>query len=679
MPCTPVAVKPPSTQVNDPIIIIGTGPVGVRFVDELRKLDPDTPVILFGDEPWEAYNRVKLSHLLAGDVGLDQLSISQNITSDDNTQVYYHCRIQQIQPEHKRVVDAQGRTHSYQQLIIATGSSARLPDINGIHKTGVYTFRNLKDTQALLSRQSRSRHTVVIGGGLLGLEAAYAMRRMNTQVSVIDHNLYLMFHQLDEPAGQQLQAHMESLGIQVLTDNSVVEVVGDTVTGVVLRDGQRLDCDTVIVAAGITANTQLALESGIAIGRGIKVDEHLQTSLPDIYAIGECAEHEAIVYGVVAPGYEQAAVLAHHLTNQKTGLLADKHEPVRYGGSITATRLKVAGTQVYSMGTKDVDKTSGHRAYTYRDTAQNRYRKMIVHRGRLAGAVVLGDYAETQRLQDAVVQHRRVWLWQRRRWQRQGRLWKDSGQKVSEWPADAIVCQCMGISRGQLTDCLQQTPPGDCTAQQLADTTGASTVCGTCKPLVTELVTDYAPDAASVFEPVRAFKTLATLSLMGLLAIAAYFLLPTIPFVETIQSGVALGWQWDELWRDSWFKQISGFTVLGLTAVLLLLSIRKRLSVRWLDFAWWRVVHIGLGVLTLGGLLAHTGLRFGSNINFYLMSFFAALILVGTVAGLAIAFEHRLKPSVAQVIRRQSLWLHIVLFWPVPVLLGFHIFKTYYY
>ncbi|RJG03029.1 FAD-dependent oxidoreductase [Noviherbaspirillum sedimenti] len=644
-----------------PLVVIGTGPVGVRFAQDLHRRDPSIPLVIYGDEPWEPYNRVRLSSFLAGEADWAALTQGLALPQGPGIEARLNCAVLQINCAKQEIEDSAGRTQRYSRLVLATGSRPRIPDVPGIGQANVYVFRDMDDTQRLFARRIRSRRTVVLGGGLLGLEAARAMQRFNTEVLVIENSDRLMMQQLDQKASDLLRAHVEASGLRVLTGAAVKRVHGaGAVTGISLRGGDAVECDTVVIAAGIRPNTDLALRAGLSIGRGIRVNDRMQTSDPYIYAIGECAEHRDRVYGIVAPGLEQAAVAVHALCGGDAS----------YAGSLQATRLKVLDMPVFSMGrVGERDGIGMASTAAYEDRNASIYRKVFVERGRLIGAMAVGECEDLRRLQEAVTGNRRILPWQLWRFRRTGSLWQEEEtSSVVNWPASAVVCNCTGVTRGQLGEAVAA---GCRSVEQLAACTRASTVCGSCKPLLAELA-----GGAAVREPVRAHRPL----LGGAAAALAFALLmlaaPAIPFADTVQ----LQWRWDDLWLVSLYKQVSGFSVLGLTVLGLLLTFRKRWSrISFGDFAIWRVLHVVLGLSALAALYVHTGGRLGNQLNFLLMASFSGLILAGGVAGLMIAQEHHLPPALVRRWRDNSTWIHILLFWPVPVLLGFHIFKTYYF
>ncbi|CAJ95739.1 putative NAD(FAD)-dependent dehydrogenase [Cupriavidus necator] len=651
---------PNTKAVQAPVVVIGTGPVGVRLAQDLHRRDPSIPLVIYGNEPWEPYNRVRLSSFLAGDASWATLTQGLALPQGPAIAARLNCAVVHVDRGAQEIEDSAGRTQRYSHLVLATGSRPRIPDVPGIGQANVYVFRDMNDTQRLLARRIRSRRTVVLGGGLLGLEAARAMQRFNTEVLVIENNDRLMMQQLDQAAADLLRAHVEAAGIQVLTGAAVKRVHGEgAVTGITLRTGDVIECDTVVIAAGIKPNTDLALQAGLNVGRGIRVSDRMQTSDPHIYAVGECAEHREQVYGIVAPGLEQAAVAVHAICGGDAS----------YAGSLQATRLKVLDMPVFSVGrVGEHDGIGSASTAAYEDKKTGIYRKVLVERGHLIGAMAVGEGADLRRLQDAVSGNHRILPWQLWRFRRTGSLWQEGEASVVNWPASAVVCNCTGVTRGQLGEA---AAAGCRSIEQLAACTRASTVCGSCKPLLAELA-----GGAVMREPVRAHRPLqgaaAAALALALLALVA----PAIPFAKTVQ----LQWRWDELWLVSLYKQVSGFSILGLSVLALLLSFRKRWSrLGYGDFAIWRVLHVVLGLGVLAGLYAHTGGRLGSQLNFLLMASFTGLILAGSMSGLMIAQGHRLPVALVRRWRDNSTWVHILLFWPVPVLLGFHILKTYYF
>lgn len=645
-----------------PIVIVGAGPVGVRCAQELRRRDAALPIVVYGTEAWQPYNRVKLSSLLAGDASWEDLADGLALHEDERMQLRLGCSVLAIDRGARCVIDSRGQTQPYADLVLATGSRPRVPDIPGIGQAHVYVFRDLDDAQKLVARRARSRRTVVLGGGLLGLEAARAMQRMNTEVSVVEHAPRLLASQLDEAGAALLAAHARRQGLEIRTDARVKAINGHgAVSGVTLRSGERIDCDTVIVAAGIRPNVELALDAGLPINRGIRVDDRMATADPHVFAIGECAEHRGQVYGLLAPGLEQAAVAAHSLLGGAA----------RYEGSLAATRLKVLDLPLFSIGTVHAVGVEATRLRHVDHDADGVHRRLVLERGRLVGALAVGPCAAMGRLQEAALARRRILPWQAWRFARRGLPWAeaDGADSVLHWPGTTIVCNCNGVTRAQLGDAIAA---GCRSVAELAACTRASSVCGSCRPLLAELAQSAGAPAA----PLPTAWGLGGLAWLAGVAALLFLLLPGLAYQDSVQTAL----NWDRLWRDGLLKQASGFTLLALSVAAVALGLRKRVArVAFGRFEVWRVVHAAVGVSTLLVLLAHTGARIGHALNLGLVLLYGGLLLLGALAAGVIAFEGRLPARAVRAWRERALWLHILLFWPVPALLGVHVLKTYFY
>jgi NAD(P)H-nitrite reductase large subunit len=644
---------------TDPVIVIGGGPSGIRVCQELARRGLDA--IVFNAERWLPYNRVKLTPLLSGDVQLGQVSQPLTFPGPGRVTLYSDHSIVDIDRLEKTITSRFGRVWPYSRLIFCTGSRAHVPPIPGKELAGVFTFRNFDDVEKLIARSLRARRALVIGGGLLGLEAARGMAGRGTETWVVEHERHLMARQLDERAGALLARDIAALGITVRTGKSVARITGnERVEAVELSDGERVPCDTVILCTGIRANVELARDIGLAVGRGIKVSASLQTSDPDIYAVGECAEFEDHVYGLVGPGFEQALTAAAHIAGQAAS----------YAGSVPATKLKVVGTDVFSMGdVEQLEQRSDVDWLSFEDAGGKAYRKLVIRRGRMVGAVAIGDWPEINRLQEALRARVRLWPWQRLRFALTGNVWaKHKPASVREWPQAATVCNCTGVTRGQIGDAIAL---GCSSVADVKRDTGASTVCGSCGPLINELL-----GAAPERKPTRAFKPILAASAAAATLALLTLLLPMWPTARHIQARSLV----DLLWLDGTWKQVSGYSLLAFSIVAGLLSIRKR-AVRLWDFVTWRVVHMLVGAGTLLVLFLHTGFRLGSNLNQWLMISFLGVAFAGAAAGLATALEHRLFATSGEAARARTLsfWLHLLALWPLPLLLSAHVLSVYFY
>jgi nitrite reductase (NADH) large subunit len=389
--------------VSEPLVVVGNGMAAARLVDELAKVALGRYAIaVIGDEPRLAYNRVLLSSVLAGETASHDIELKPaGWWRDRGVTLKYGCVATEIDVGRRELKIAHEESISFSKLVLATGSAALRLNVEGAQLAGVHTFRDSRDVDLLLTLAAQKKRVVVVGGGLLGLEAAYGLAKAGASVTLIHLMDRLMERQLDGPAAELLKTLVERKGIRIWLNANTARIAGETrVEGIELTDGRRIDADAVIFAAGIRPNTALAKEAGIAVNRGIAVDDHLQTAAPDIFALGECAEHRGICYGLVEPAYEQARVLARHLAGGD----------VAYGGSVVATNLKVSGVGVFSAG--DFIGADGSESIVLSDIRHGTYKKLVIADGRLTGAVLVGDttdalwYLELIRGREAVAQIR---------------------------------------------------------------------------------------------------------------------------------------------------------------------------------------------------------------------------------------------------------------------------------
>ena len=662
-----LAVKQKQTDIElsrltkAPIVIIGTGSAGIRTAKEILRRQPDAKIVLYGDEPWEPYNRVHLSTFLSGETSWSSLADSCELPDGQYLEKRYNCAVTGIDRDNRFVIDASSGKQPYSKLVIATGSRPHIPAIPGTDLPGVFSFRSMSDVQKLQARIVRSRQTVIIGGGVLGLEAARAMQQHSTEVTLVEHSPRLMNRQLDDEASEILREHVMSLGIRVFLFDGIKEIAGDNgVERIVLNSGRELPCDTVVMVTGIRPNSELALACGLSVGRAIRVNNDMLTSDPDIYAVGECCEHDGQVYGLVAPGLEQAAVAAHSITGHNS----------YYHGSIAATQLKVIEHNIFSMGEvgEELDPFS-HRYYTYKDPQQGIYRKLVVSRHRLTGAIGVGNWPGQGRIQEAISNKRVVWPWQLLRFRSEGELWPVSDtDNVSMWPANAVVCNCTGVTRGSLDEAMST---GCQSAESLCAATGASSVCGSCKPLLARLVGGFIkPERVKGWAVLTAFVSLSVLLLL-----MTMFSVP-VPYSESANHKFHI----DILWRDGFWKQVTGFSLLGVSLLGTVISLRKRIKkISFGNYDWWRLFHVVLGGLLLITLVAHTGFRLGVNLNLMLMLTFLGLGMTGVLSASVSAARVRLGMARAQRIKRVADWMHIIVLWPFPLLISLHVLSVYYF
>jgi nitrite reductase (NADH) large subunit len=371
--------------VSEPLVGVGKGMAAARLVDELAKVALGRYAIaVIGDEPRLAYNRVLLSSVLAGETASHEIELRPAAWwRDRGVTLKYGCVATEVDVGRRELKIANEESIGFSRLVLATGSAPLRLNVSGADLAGVHTFRDSRDVDLLLTLAAQKKRVVVVGGGLLGLEAAYGLAKAGAPVTLIHLTDRLMERQLDAPAGELLKSLVERKGIKILLNANTARILGEThVEGVELTDGRTIDAEAVIFAAGIRPNIALARDAGIAVNRGIVVDDHLQTGAPDIFALGECAEHHGICYGLVEPAYEQAAVLARHLAGKASA----------YNGSVVATNLKVSGVAVFSAG--DFMGADGTEAIVLNDFRHGTYKKLVISNGRLTGAVLVGDTAD---------------------------------------------------------------------------------------------------------------------------------------------------------------------------------------------------------------------------------------------------------------------------------------------
>ena len=366
------------------LVICGHGMVAQRLLEQLVATGhPFSRIVVFNGEPFAAYNRIQLSSLLANQVRESELELNpRSWFRQHKIEVYNREPVTAIEPHQRRVTTASGRTLAYHTLVLATGASPSRLGLPGADLDGVMTFRDLTDTRTLIHRAQTHRRAVVIGGGFLGLEAAEGLRARGMDATILHRSGHLLNRQLNPAAGELLKHQLQQRGLTVLTGTEPTALLGkDQVQAVQLSDGTVLATDLVVLATGIHPNKALAEAAGLACNRGVQVDSQMTTSNPHIHALGECCQFQEHTFGLVEPGYEQAAVLARHLC-QVSG------NPGFTPGEI-ATRLKISDLPIFSCGPI----TPGPHTETieWQDYAQAVYGQLLVEHNRLTGAILLGD------------------------------------------------------------------------------------------------------------------------------------------------------------------------------------------------------------------------------------------------------------------------------------------------
>ena len=371
--------------MSESLVIVGNGMAAARLIDELAKVALGRYAIaVIGDEPRLAYNRVLLSSVLAGETASHEIELKPaNWWRDRGVTLKYGSAVDEIDVGRRELKIAGEESVVFSKLVLATGSSPLRLSVPGVELAGVHTFRDSRDVDLLLTLAAAKKRVVVVGGGLLGLEAAYGLAKAGAPVTLVHLMDRLMERQLDASAAALLKSQVEKKSIRVLLNANTSRIIGEHhVEGVELDDGQRIDADAVILAAGIRPNGALAKEAGISVNRGIIVDDQLQTGTAGIFALGECAEHRGICYGLVEPAYEQARVLARHLAGRNAA----------YRGSVVATNLKVSGVSVFSAG--EFLGNDRSESVVLNDARRGTYKKLVIEDGRLIGAVLVGDTAD---------------------------------------------------------------------------------------------------------------------------------------------------------------------------------------------------------------------------------------------------------------------------------------------
>ncbi|WP_426512568.1 nitrite reductase large subunit NirB [Dactylosporangium sp. McL0621] len=476
------------------LVVVGNGMAGARTVEEILKRGgaEQFDITMFGAEPYGNYNRILLSNVLSG--AEDESGIFLNDLEwyrEHGIELRAGVRVTRID-RFARVVHAEdGTERAYDKLIIATGSSAHVPAIPGIrhpsrgYHQGVFAFRTLDDTRAMVRYARQHERAVVIGGGLLGLEAARGLQAHLPHVTLVHSGGHLMHAQLDAQGGAILRRSIEALGIEVITGARTTEILGRTaVTGVRLRDGRDLPCDVVVIAAGIRPDAELAAASGLVVERGIVVDDHLQAlDEPDIYAVGECVQHRGETYGLVAPLWEQARVLADQITG------ADPS--AEYHGTRTATKLKVAGVDVASMGLREGERDDDE-TLVFAEPGRGVYKSVVIRDGRLVGATLVGDVRRVAFLTQAY--HEGSPLPPERAELLFDLSAPDDAAAVAELADDVQVCNCNGVTKKMLAE------PKFPTVGAAMETTRAGKGCGSCKSLVAQIV-EWAAGGAVAEDP----------------------------------------------------------------------------------------------------------------------------------------------------------------------------------
>lgn len=478
------------------LVVVGNGMAGMRAVEELLKIAPDMyDITVFGDEPYPNYNRIMLSPVLANEQTIDDIILnSREWYAEHQITLHTSARVNNIDRVARRVTTENGITVDYDRLLLATGSKPFMLPIPGATLQGVLGYRDIKDTNDMIAAAKQYQHAVVIGGGLLGLEAANGLKIQGMDVTVVHKNEWLLERQLDRTSGKMLQKSLEARGLKFLLQKDTEQLLGKDgrVVAIRFKDGQEIAADLVVMAVGIRPNYALAESAGIYCNRGIVVNDTMQTFDPRVYAVGECVTHRGIAYGLVAPLFEMAKVCATHLANFGIGL---------YKGSVTSTKLKVTGIDLFSagdfMGSDDAEEILLH------DAVGGVYKKLVIKDDAIIGAVLYGDttdgawYFQLLRDKKPIHEIRDHLMFGQDSLGNTGHQGQD---KVSTMTDAMEVCGCNGVCKGTIVKAIQEK--GLFTLDDVKKQTKAGSSCGSCTGLVEQILAStlgggYAPPSSS--------------------------------------------------------------------------------------------------------------------------------------------------------------------------------------
>ncbi|MUG85777.1 nitrite reductase large subunit [Paenibacillus timonensis] len=464
---------------REKLVVIGNGMAGISAVEQILKLTTKFDITVFGSEPHPNYNRIMLSYVLEGSKTMDDIVLNDlNWYKEHGITLHMGTTVERIDAEAKEVVADNGQRVPYDKVLIATGSTSFILPIPGSDKEGVVGFRDIADCEQMLQAANTYKTAAVIGGGLLGLEAAKGLVQLGMDVTVVHLMEDLMERQLDHQAAGMLQAELERQGIKFKMGAQTTELLGDNrVRGLRFADGTELPAEFVVMAVGIKPNVAVAKASGMEVNRGIVVNDYMQTSLEGVYSVGECTEHRGICYGLVAPLFEQGNVMAKHISGVDTP---------PYEGSVVSTKLKISGVDVFSTG-EFIDGPE-HTVIANKDDWKRTYKKILLKDGKLVGAVLFGDITESAELQKLIKQGAEMTDELYESLMGGGCCGGGAKKKASvETMSDEeIVCGCNGVTKGTIVDCVVNQ--GMTTVDEIKACTGATRSCGGCKPVVEQIL-----------------------------------------------------------------------------------------------------------------------------------------------------------------------------------------------
>ena len=474
------------------LVMVGNGMAGVRTLEELLKIAPDVyDITVFGAEPYANYNRILLSPVLAGEQTIKDIMLNDvDWYQENNITLHLGKKITTIDRAKRLVIAEDGTTVEYDRLLLATGSNPFILPVPGKDLKGVISYRDIQDTNAMIEAAKTHKHAVVIGGGLLGLEAANGLKLRGMDVTVVHLPNWLMERQLDPTAGKMLQKSLEDRGLKFLLEKNTKEIIGDDnghVKAIRFADGLEIPAELVVMAVGIRPNTKLAETAGLYCNRGIVVNDTMQTYDPQIYAVGECVNHRGVTYGLVAPLFEMAKVCANHLAH--FGISS-------YQGSVTSTKLKVTGIDLFSAG--EFMGGEGTEEIVLSDPIGGVYKKLVIKDDKLIGACLYGDtidgswYFKLLREGNDISEIRDTLMFGESNTERPGDTGHVGFTNAAAMPDNAEVCGCNGVCKGTIVKVIKEK--GLFTLEDVRKHTKASASCGSCTGLVEQIISFTADD-----------------------------------------------------------------------------------------------------------------------------------------------------------------------------------------
>ena len=639
------------------VVIIGNGMVSHRLCDRLVRphgAGAGPHVVVLGEENRPAYDRMRLGEMLRGRRATSLSLASPGWYRDRGIELVLDDPAVSIDRARRLVTTRSGRTFPYDHLVFATGAAPVVPAIAIDDPAGVFVIRTTRDLERLRDRAQGAVSVAVIGGGLLGLETAKSLREAALDVTVLEASEHLMARQLDDEAAALLMEKLEKGGMHIVLGEQVQKItpVGGKQRLVFGAGSTRapLEVDFVVISVGVHPRDELAVACGLTRGKrgGIAIDKHLQTSDPAVYAIGDCAAFEDMTYGLVAPGYRMADALAATLL----GTLTAFEIPA------APVSLKVAGIEVVTLG--QGPGRPSQKTFRYRRNSV--YRRVVVEDdGRVVGATAVGAWPELGAVQEAILDHQPLTKTGINRFTHGEVLWKGTKSPIAQCPDTEVVCVCANVTAGTIRVAVAK---GGCrTVDDVSHATGAARGCGSCLPLVSLMVGQRVSARGN-----GARRWLAGFAAAALAGLALALVASPVAFAAILDRR-----HLDFLFREPFWQQVSGFTLVGTCALAMLLPLGKRaLRVSGSALPRWRAVHGGIGLAALGALVVHTSLRRGHALNLVLETTFAALLLFGACAGVA-----GLKRGGA--LGRALRLAHLVVFWPLLSLIGLHVLAVYYF